>query len=91
VFYLAEAMEQAGVKLGLPKDISRKLSYKTIFGAGKMLTELSDDAEILRKKVTSPGGTTEAAICSMSKDKFLDIVIEAVKKADKRAKELSKR
>lgn len=91
VFYLAQAMEQAGVNIGLPKDIARKLTYKTIFGAGKMLTELSDDAENLRKKVTSPGGTTEAAINSMSKDKFLDIVIEAVKKAEKKAKELSKR
>ncbi|MCB4791105.1 MAG: pyrroline-5-carboxylate reductase [Elusimicrobia bacterium] len=90
VFYLSEAMEKAAVKLGLSSDIAKKLVHQTVLGAGKMLTSLSLDASVLRKNVTSPGGTTEAAINILEKRQFTQTVIEAIKQADKKAKELRK-
>src|SRR3546814_11451741 len=62
VFLLAEAMQDAGVKQGLPADTARQLASQTLLGAAKMLTELDEQADVLRKKVTTPGGTTPAPI-----------------------------
>ncbi len=90
VFYLAEAMEQAGKEMGIPDDLSSRLARQTVFGAGKMLAELPATAAELRKQVTSPGGTTEAAIGYMQEKDFLRTVKDAVIQAQKRAQELSK-
>jgi pyrroline-5-carboxylate reductase len=90
VFYLAEAMERAGLSMGLDKDISRQLAYETVFGAGKMLKELGEDAGVLRARVTSKGGTTEKAIESLEKSGFKDLFEKAIRLAEIRAKELSK-
>ncbi|MBN1622205.1 MAG: pyrroline-5-carboxylate reductase [Endomicrobiales bacterium] len=89
VFYLSEAMEKAGEKIGLSKEVSKSLTYQTILGSGKMLNSLSVSSSELRKRVTSPGGTTEAAIKHLEKNKFLNIFIKAVQEARNRAFKLS--
>ncbi|WP_312181249.1 pyrroline-5-carboxylate reductase [Arthrobacter sp.] len=61
-FYLAEAMAKAGVDLGLDPELAAVLAAETVAGAGAMLAEPGADAASLRKAVTSPNGTTEAAI-----------------------------
>jgi len=89
VFYLAEGMTEAAVKLGIPKDIAVQLVVNTIHGAGKMLAwKEALPATLLRKKVTSPGGTTEAAIKYLESKDWLTRFINAVTAAEKRAKVL---
>jgi pyrroline-5-carboxylate reductase len=90
VFYLAEAMEQAGVAMGLDAATARTLSRQTVYGAGRMLATLPYDAAGLRRSVTSPGGTTAAAIASLEKDDFFRVVREALQSAQKRAGELAR-
>jgi pyrroline-5-carboxylate reductase len=62
VFYLAECMAAAGEALGLSAELSNQLARATVSGAGEMLHQMPDDAATLRKNVTSPGGTTAAAL-----------------------------
>ena len=90
VFYLAELLKAAGIKMGLKDDIADKLSRQTVYGAGKMLKERDSAASELRKNVTSPGGTTEAALNYLFKKDFAGIFIEAVKQAEQRADELAR-
>ncbi|MCX5781227.1 MAG: pyrroline-5-carboxylate reductase [Elusimicrobia bacterium] len=89
VFYLTEALEKAGRSLGLSKKASEILSRQTVFGAGKLLKESGLSPKDLRVKVTSPGGTTAAAINYFEEKRFLSIFYGALKKAEKRARELS--
>ncbi len=89
VFYFAESMIDAGIKLGLdPKD-AVFLATRTFNGAVKLLEETGEAADVLRKKVTSPGGTTEAALKVMEEAQVKDSIIDAVFAAAKRSKELS--
>lgn len=90
VFYLAEALERAGREIGIEPGLSDMLSRQTIFGAGKMLSFLKAHPSELRKNVTSPGGTTEAAIEYLETKKFSEILVGAVKQAYKKARQLSK-
>ncbi|MFC2149717.1 pyrroline-5-carboxylate reductase [Candidatus Auribacterota bacterium] len=90
VFYFMEGMIEAGQKLGLSKENAAKLALKTVEGAVNILKESEETPESLRKKVTSPGGTTEAAIKHKEENRFKEIFIEAIEKAKKRAEELSK-
>lgn len=87
VFYLAEAMEKAALEMGLGAD-SRLLVLQTILGSARLLAESSDTAAELRRKVTSPGGTTQAAISHMDGNKTIDVVVNAMKAAEKRSREL---
>lgn len=88
VFYLAEAMEKAARELGLDKEASL-LVRQTILGAAHLLKEAASETPAeLRRKVTSPGGTTEAAIKHMDGNKSIDVIVNAVKAAEKRSKEL---
>ncbi len=64
VFYLAEAMIAGGVQAGLDADTARELTTQTILGAAKLMAESDDDAAELRRRVTSPNGTTAAAIAT---------------------------
>ena len=89
VFLLAEAMEQAGVGLGLDRNTARLLVRQTIFGAGKLLVESGRTPSELRAAVTSPGGTTEAALREMDRRELPDIVRAAVTAARDRGAELS--
>jgi pyrroline-5-carboxylate reductase len=89
-FLLVEALEQAAVAQGLPRDVARDLAAQTCLGAGRMLRESDVDAAELRRRVTSPNGTTQAALESFAADHFTDIVARAVAAAKKRGGELSK-
>ncbi|MCX5777887.1 MAG: pyrroline-5-carboxylate reductase [Elusimicrobia bacterium] len=90
VFYLCEAMQKAGVALGLSRAVAGLLARQTVFGSGVMLKTSSDDAAELRRKVTSPGGTTHAAISHFEDKQWCRTVTEALKCAQKRAQELSR-
>lgn len=89
-FYLLEAMIQAGVELGLSKDLSYKLSLHTGLGAMKLAIATKLSPEELRFKVTSPGGTTEAAIEVLESEDFKSSFISAVRAAYKRSKQLAR-
>ena len=88
-FYLMESLIEAARELGLKKDTAEKIVLKTALGSARLLEALQETPEDLRKKVTSKGGTTEAAFKVLMTKKFKDIMIEAVKAAHKRSKELS--
>ncbi len=89
LFYFAEILTEAGVAAGLPADIAEKMAAKTVFGSAKLLIESSDPAEVLRRKVTSPNGTTEAALNVMTERGMKDILIAAVLRAKERSEELA--
>jgi pyrroline-5-carboxylate reductase len=89
VFLVAEAMIKAGVAAGLEEGLAKDLVTQTLYGASKLLMESREDPESLRRKVTSPGGTTEAALKVMSDRKLPEIFAEAIKSAARRSKELS--
>lgn len=88
-FLLAETLQAAGESLGLPKDLAAKLANQTAMGAGKMLVESGRNAATLRAQVTSPGGTTQAALDAMYEGEFPAAVRKGVQAASKRSKELS--
>jgi len=89
-FYLAEKLAEAGVKNGLPEDVAVKLARKTMEGAGALLSGSADSPAQLRRKVTSKGGTTEAALGVLDKLGFGKLVEEAVTAAAERSRELAK-
>lgn len=88
-FLLAEAMQQAGEEIGLPSAVARTLVQQTLLGAARMLEQGDTDAATLRQRVTSPGGTTQAAIESFQSDGFGAMVQRAVSAAYRRGAELS--
>lgn len=89
VFYLTEALEGAGVKLGLPADLARDLARQTVIGSGYMLGTSDQEASALRKAVTSPGGTTQAALeVLMAEDGLPSTLRKAVNAAYVRSREL---
>jgi pyrroline-5-carboxylate reductase len=90
VFLLAEAMEQAAVRLGIDQATANLLVKQTVMGAGKLLAESEQGAAALRKAVTSPGGTTAAALDVFEKRNFIDSVIEALTAARDRGHELDR-
>jgi len=89
LFLVMEAMEEAGVQLGLDREAARLLSIETAFGAAKLALESDDDPATLRQKVTSPGGTTEQALKVMEDKQLRLIFDEAMKAAANRAAELA--
>jgi pyrroline-5-carboxylate reductase len=91
VFYLVEALAAAGVEAGLPADLAGRLARATVEGAGELLYRQADvPAETLRQRVTSPGGTTAAALSVlMAADGLTPLLARAVAAAKKRAGELS--
>ncbi len=89
-FLLVEALEDAAAAQGLPRETARELAAQTCLGAGRMLLESDVAAAELRRRVTSPGGTTQAALESFAADKFVAIVARAVAAATERGREMSK-
>lgn len=90
VFYMAEAMAAAGEALGLSPELSEKLARQTVAGAGALLEESDDSASRLRENVTSPGGTTAAALdVLMSEEGIAKIIRRAMQEAKNRSKELA--
>ncbi len=90
VFYLMEAMVEAGVEMGFPPIVARALVRQTFYGASKLLSEELRTPAQLRRMVTSPGGTTHAAITTLQSHDFVKIVKNAVFAANQRAHELGK-
>ncbi len=88
LFLFAECLQEAALKCGLPAGVSPGLVAQTLFGASKLLIESGEDASALRAKVTSPGGTTEAAVAVFNAHKLSETVVAAVNSAVNRAKEL---
>ncbi len=89
-FYLVmEAMEKAGTQLGLEPETARLLTVQTAFGAAKLALEVKDQPADLRRKVTSPGGTTEKAIGVLQANKLEAIFAEALTAAHDRSIELA--
>lgn len=89
-FLLMEAMIDAGVKLGLSRDTATTLTLQTAYGAARMAQESSDAPGLLRQNVTSPGGTTAAALDVFAKAGFNDMVAQALTAANTRAAALAK-
>ena len=88
VFLLAEALTEAALREGLPRDIAERFVNQTIRGAGHLLTETGKSPSELRSQVTSPGGTTAAAVHVLEERGFRALVEDAVRAAAKRATEL---
>ena len=89
VFYLAEAMIDGGVEAGLDPETARKLATQTLVGAAKLLATSDDDATELRRRVTSPNGTTAAAIEAFDERGVHDALVAGVLAAARRSAELS--
>jgi pyrroline-5-carboxylate reductase len=91
VFLLTEELARAGVASGLPADLAAKLARETVAGSGALLQQSDLDAATLRQNVTSPGGTTAAALeILMGKDGLAGLMTRAIAAATRRSKELAK-
>jgi pyrroline-5-carboxylate reductase len=90
LFLFAEALLKAAAQQGFDPETARTLVGQTLFGAAKLLRDNDESAETLRKRVTSPGGTTEAALAVLMERDFTGTVASAVAAAVSRAKELGK-
>lgn len=88
-FLVMEAMENAGVDLGLPRETARLLALETAFGAAKLALESRDDAATLRQNVTSKGGTTAAALAVFEQRELREIFRQAMQAAADRAQGLA--
>lgn len=89
IFLIMEALVDAGIRLGLKKEIALALAIQTTLGTAQLARESKESLAELRDKVTSPGGTTAKGLAVMSERGLTDIIIEAVEAACRRSKELS--
>jgi pyrroline-5-carboxylate reductase len=89
IFYVVEAMIEAGVVLGLPRATSTELVVQTLFGAATMLKETGEHPTVLRERVSSPGGTTVAALRQLDDHKVRAAFITAMEAAASRSHELA--
>lgn len=89
-FLFMEAMQDAATELGLPEDVARQLIHQTALGAADLAIQSSDSAAELRRKVTSPGGTTEQAINTFEEGELRELVLKALTAAKNRSIELAK-
>ena len=90
VFYFIEAMQQAGVQLGLSAEQARDLSIATFVGAAQLAAEASEPVSVLRERVTSKGGTTHAALTSMQESGVAAAIGRAIEAASARGTALGK-
>ncbi len=88
VFYFIEALQQAGMEMGLAAEVARRLALDTFGGAIKLALAGDEDVATLRARVTSKGGTTERAIDSMEADQVKTRIVAAVRAAQQRSREL---
>ena len=89
LFFVVEAMIDAGVLLGLPRDISSILVNQTVYGSAKLLVESGQHPTVLREQVTSPGGTTAAALRQLEDHKVKAAFLTAIEAARDRSRELA--
>ncbi|GAA4877643.1 pyrroline-5-carboxylate reductase [Serinicoccus chungangensis] len=91
IFYVVEAMIEAGVLLGLPRDTSTELVVQTLYGAATMIRETGTHPTVLREQVSSPGGTSVAALRALEDHKVRAAFLTAMEAAARRSHELSPR
>jgi len=89
LFFVVEAMIEAGVHLGLPRDTSTELVVQTMLGSAKLLRESGEHPAILRERVTSPGGTTAAALRELEDHKVRAAFLTAMEAARDRSRDLA--
>jgi pyrroline-5-carboxylate reductase len=90
VFAMIEALRDAGVREGLPEETALELASQTVFGAARLLRDENESPEVLRQRVTSPGGTTRAGLDALSEAGFAEAILGAVRAATRRSVELGK-
>jgi len=88
VYLFIEAMSDGGVRMGLPRDLATKLAVQTVAGAAGMVSETVMHPALLREMVTSPGGTTIAGLAELERAGLRSAVMDAVRAATLRAREL---
>lgn len=89
IFYIIASLVEAAVSLGLDKKTATTLTTQTVLGSAKLLQETGEEPATLKEKVTSKGGTTEAALLVLDEEKLKETLDKALKAAAKRSKELS--
>lgn len=89
LFFVVEAMIEAGVHLGLPRDIATDLVVQTMLGSAKLLRETGEHPTVLRERVTSPGGTTAAAVRVLEDHKVRAAFLGAIEAARDRSRDLA--
>ncbi|ADY23303.1 pyrroline-5-carboxylate reductase ProI [Bacillus paranthracis] len=90
IYYVVEAMEEAAKEIGLKEDVAKSLILQTMIGAAEMLKASEKHPSILRKEITSPGGTTEAGIEILQEHKFQQALISCITQAAQRSHNLGK-
>jgi pyrroline-5-carboxylate reductase len=90
VFAMIEALRDAGAREGLPEETALRLATQTVFGAARLILEEDEAPEVLRQRVTSPGGTTRAGLDALEAAGFTDAILAAVRAATRRSVELGK-
>lgn len=88
VFYFIEALRDAACALGFSKEQARLLAIETVVGAAALAADSTEDVAVLRQRVTSKGGTTEAAMNSLNADDFKAAILRAVRAAEARGREM---
>lgn len=89
LFFVVEAMIEAGVHLGLPRDVATELVVQTMLGSAKLLRETGEHPTVLRERVTSPGGTTAAAVRQLEEHKVRAAFMIAMEAARNRSRDLA--
>jgi len=90
VFLMIECLAEAGIRLGLNPDLAEQLARTTVAGSGELARQSAETASVLRQNVTSPGGTTAAALdVLMGKNGLQELMSQAVSAAERRSRELS--
>lgn len=88
IYIIIDALADAGVRLGLPKDVSILLAAQTTLGAAKMVVETGEHPAVLKDMVATPAGTTVEGILALEEGKIRSVIIKAVTKAAEKAKKL---
>ncbi len=88
-YYLVESLRNAGTRLGLPAEVAAKLALYTAYGASTMAVQSDMDVTELRQRVTTKGGTTEAALAQLEAGHFEQLIYSAIEAATRRGEELA--
>ena len=88
VYYFIEALQEAAGRLGLPPEVARRLALHTFTGAARLAAGSAEPVPVLRERVTSRGGTTEAALASMTADRVKEAIVRAILAANERGRQL---
>jgi pyrroline-5-carboxylate reductase len=89
IYIILESLAEAGVKVGLPRDVATLLAAQTVLGASTVVLETGDHPALLKDAVTTPAGCTIDGILELEEGKLRVTLIKAVVKATQRAKELA--